>query len=90
MMITYVACYSLHLALKNGSGDIIDPLIPETFDARDDDDALRIAENKRLVHEVLENAQPDLNKDFNRTVILTSIRNQHNKRLVFHIGRTET
>jgi hypothetical protein len=87
---TYIACYSLHLALKDGSGDVIDPLTTETFEAKNDGEAMRIAENKRCILEILENTKPGLDQNFSRTVILTSVRNQHNKQMVFCIGRTET
>ena len=89
-MTSYIACYSIRLSLKNNGGDVVDPLPGQEFKAKDDKEALQIAENKRLVLELLENAKPDLKKDIERTVILTSVRNQYNKQMVFYIGRTET
>ena len=79
----YLAQYGFVSAVTQG--EIIDFSIEEIY-ALNDNEAVEQAENRAEVLDVLENLKPNPG-DIIRHVILVSVRNQRNKRIVNFIGK---
>lgn len=79
----YLAQYGFISAITQG--EIIDFSIEEIY-ASNDDGAVKQAENRAEVLDVLENLKPNPG-NITRHVILVSVRSQRNKKIVHFCGR---
>lgn len=82
---THIATYAVQLSLLSGAGDITDDFSTKEITAENDERAVEIAEGYRKALEEIELLEP-CSPDMEKKVILISVRNQKNKRLIQFVG----
>ena len=83
----YIASYGLLISIKGG--DEFHHLKELKFRAENDEEAEVEAKIQTEILDLMEKLNPEYSRQVKKKVILTSVRNQSNKRVVYSPGRQE-